>query len=288
MAPPSPPTGSTGPGRRLAVLAGVVLAVLVFSGLAGPAAAAVPLRSHEFNLAGWKMNRGEVAPARTVVARVTQANPRPVVVSLSEVCSSTNLLLRGQWQQIERGLRPLGYATAFRPSVTTRIGSRCDRFGNGLAVLGHMDEVVGRTYGAQEQTSSITELRNLVCARATTTAGGRLAACSTHLVPRTETARAQAAEALSFVQERFAGLRRLVGGDFNLPPGDVGLDGWYGSYLEADGSRRTGAQPTLDSGLRGDYVFGDKASFVPPTTAVVTPVDVSDHHYYDGSFPTAS
>ena len=211
------------------------------------------------------------------------------MVSLSEVCSSTNLLVRGQWQEIERGLRPLGYTTAFRPSVTTRIGSRCDRFGNGLAVLGRMEEVASRTYAAQEQTSSITELRNLVCARATTTAGGRLAACSTHLVPRTETARRQAAEALSFVQERYGGQRRLVGGDFNLPPGDVGLDGWYGSYLEADGSRRgADAQPSLDSGLRGAYVFGDKISLLPPTTAAVTPVDVPDHHWYDGSFPTAS
>lgn len=116
-----------------------------------------------------------------------------------------------------------------------------------------------------------------MCAQATTSIG-KVAGCSTHLVPRTETAREQAAEAIAFVQERFGALTRVVGGDFNLLPADTGLDAWYDGYYEADGSRHPDAQPTMGSGAKVDYVFADKGHSGSTTSATPTPVDPSDHH----------
>ncbi len=273
-------------GARLGVgfLAALITAVAMLPLFVAPAGAATAAsRAAEFNLAGWKQNRGDLAPARTVTSRVKNANPRPLVVSLSEVCSSNSSVAPGQWEHVVSKLAPLGYAMSYAPSVTNRIGSRCDRFGNGLAVLGRLESSATLTYTAQEQTSSLTELRNLVCAVATTSIG-KVVGCSTHLVPRLATARTQAAEARAFVEERFSALARVVGGDFNLKPDDIGLDTWYERYREADASQRgPQAQATLDSGAKVDYVFADQLHAAPATSAAVTPVDSSDHHWYDGS-----
>lgn len=242
-------------------------------------------RAAEFNLAGWKLNRGDLAPARVVTSMVKSAKPRPLVVSLSEVCSSNSSGHPGQWEHVVSKLQPLGYALSFAPSVSTRIGTRCDRFGNALAVLGRVEFSSTLTYAAQQQTSTLTELRNLVCTQATTSIG-KVAGCSTHLVPRTTTAREQAAEAIAFVEERFGPLTRVVGGDFNLVPGDTGLHAWYDRYYEADASRRgSDAQATMDSGVKVDYVFADKVHTGSATSATATPVDSSDHHWYEGLLP---
>ncbi len=271
---------------RLVVAAGMsgLLTVVALAAGASSASAqtsSVPYswRVHQFNLAGWKQNRGSLAPANVVVDRVKAANPRPLVVSLNEVCSSRST--PGQWERVVRELGPLGYSLTFAPSLTN-VGSRCDRFGNGLAVAGSITSTSTLTYQAQWLGSA--ERRNIVCAAASTPLGP-LAACATHVVPKPE-GPAQVAEALSFVESQYGELARLVGGDFNLPPEHSGLDGWYGSYYEGD--PRLAKQPTLDSGLRGDYGWADASHFTSQHPATVIPVKESDHHWYEARFIRSS
>ena len=269
-------------GRLMAVagIAGVLVVGALVTG-ASPASAqasAVPhaWRVHQFNLAGWKQNQGALAPANVVVDRVKAANPRPLVVTLNEVCSS-RLLLSGQWERVVAELRPLGYSVVFAPSLTN-VGLRCDRFGNGLAVAGSINSTSLLTYQAQWLGSA--ERRNIVCAQASTPLGAA-AACSTHIVPKPE-GPAQVAEALSFVESQYGKLARLVGGDFNLPTEHSALDGWYGGYHEGD--PRLSKQPTMDSGLRADYGWADGNHFTAQHPATVIPVNESDHHWYEAGF----
>lgn len=274
--------------RRLVGVAGMSLVALAGALVAGasPASAKKASVPHawqvsQFNLAGWKQNRGALAPADVVVDRVKAANPRPLVVTLNEVCSSRYPWAPGQWERVVDQLQRLGYSLVFAPSLTN-VGSRCDRFGNGLAVAGSITSTSVLTY--QAQWSGSAERRNIVCADASTPLG-RAAACSTHIVPKTE-GPAQVAEALLFVESRHGLLARLVGGDFNLPPEHAALDGWYVGYHEGD--HRLDKQPTMDSGLRADYGWADAGHFSEQHPASATPVDESDHHWYEARFTSSS
>jgi len=223
----------------------------------------------------------------TVVERV-QAT-RPAVVAVVETCSAPG----GQWEHLQSALAPLGYTFVWSPSISDLGSAGCQQFGNGLAVLGVASNPVAVTYEAQRVswTAPYQELRNIACTTFVAPDGQQLTACVTHLVNRTSgdasTTEAQAAEALAAVEALPPG-RHIVAGDFNLGPTDRALDPWYDGHREADASRRTRkVQPTHDSGVKLDYVFGDVGSFARSTTAAVEPVATSDHHWYVGTFPAA-
>ena len=275
--------------RRVALLMFVAMVILFAAAPRASAArpeappAAVPPRLHsvsvaQFNLAGWTLNNGSLAPAERVVATVIAANPRPLIVTMNEMCSSALPWLRGQWQRISDALAALGYDVLFAPTKHW-VGSRCELFGNGLAVLGSAAGPQLHTFSSQWPGSS--ERRNILCTRAST-AAGPLTACVTHLVPKPE-GPDQADEALRFVHAQTQDDEaHIVGGDFNLPPDHTALDRWYASHQEAD--HRHAKQPTMDRGGAADYVFAATTVFEPASSRVVTAVAESDHHWQAARF----
>ena len=253
----------------------------------GPKSSTPSLVGAEFNLAGWQQHAGGLAPAWTVVDRVRSAKTPPLILAVVETCSAE----AGQWELLQQQLGPLGYSFVWSPSIGDFGRAGCAQFGNGLAVLGTVTSTAAATFEAQRVSaaSSYQELRNIVCATFDTSASA-MTACATHLVNQLNsdsgTTRLQAAEALRFA-DTWAGAR-IVGGDFNLDPGDASLDGWYAGYWEADASRRNRrVKPTHDSGVKRDYLFGNRAAFGDGTAAAVEAVDTSDHHWYVGTFPVS-
>ena len=151
--------------------------------------------------------------------------------------------------------------------MTTKIDGCNDGtdFGNAVLTRAEINTVDQKFYRAQGQDNG--EFRGLLCV--TADLGSQTTRiCSTHIVnsgpdPTGSIRRRQIAQAASVVGA--SGLPVVLMGDFNVPPGDRGLDGLYtpahhggsGQFDEVDqgpGKCRCGAV-TQRSGEKIDYVF---------------------------------
>lgn len=248
-------------------------AALVTPGLDAPAAAAtvdVPL--HQWNICGNICNAGSSAPADVVNATVAAANPRPWSIALNEVCLNGT-----QYSRMVNALDDLGYhadSYTARPNVA---GCGGTDFGNVVFASGA--RVSASTYAFPTQDGSA-EVRGVVCSR-NGSAVGEWFACSTHL-DNSSLANAQEGELFDVLALAGSTLR-VVGGDFNLTPGNGDFNKWRTAYDELD--ETAPFLPTIDDGRKIDYIWiRDIGDTSPRAVSSVAHFDVSDHRYYSGRF----
>ena len=254
--------------RRLFITA---VAALVFGGVFAvgetPADAAENRSSWQYNICGGPCNQGDFLPVNALIDQVSRANPRPMTISVNEVCNSQYIGLRD-------GLAAYGYNRARTITDSSSTDCQGESQSNVVFSIGTLQSTYFYTYGAQASAdTSRGENRKYVCVRMDVFA--QLAACSTHLhnTSELETAtrrvkHAQSDEAIFVTNSQFSTRWRFVGGDFNFPPDELypttstrAMDVWYASYWEAAGRLfSTGTHETNSvSHLKIDYVWMDKS-----------------------------
>ena len=252
---------------RLGFLLGGLLLV---AGLGAAAAAPTPttsatgdVRLFQFNMCGRACPWPTHVKTAAVVNAVAQFHP--AAVSLNEAC-------RSEFSGIVTGVAGRGWKMSAAFMTTKNDG--CDDgtdFGNAVLTRAEIDTVDQTFYRAQGQDNG--EFRGLLCV--TADLGMRTTRiCSTHIVnsgpdPTGSIRRRQIAQAASVLGA--SGLPVVLMGDFNVPPGDRGLDGLYtaahrggsGQFDEVDQGPdkcRCGAV-TQRSGEKIDYVFVTAGDF---------------------------
>lgn len=279
-----------------ATLAGT--AVWVVSEVEPAAAADFPI--HDFNLCGNRCNGSDFDPVNVVAFLVLNANPRPVVVSLQEVCKS-------QFDEIQFRLANGGYGAGSGRLIVTKtqgLAAGCGgQYGNAVFALGTYSSEQLRTFTAQDNNpcslAAGHECRKAICVRYTTAFIGAFVGCSTHLSPnRQTTAAQQALEFLPIVNGWYTTDRRMLGADFNQLPLEPELDGWYSAWQEADGNTATDRSlcsqlqncPTHDTGFSDekiDFIWGRTNLFIRLGATYTTRDRVegsgSDHWYFRGT-----
>jgi hypothetical protein len=156
--------------RRIAAVAVVVLLSGMSAGLL-PARADTTVGMLEFNMAGWRVNHGGLAPANLVVQAVAKANSD--AIALSEVCASGSPAAPGQWEKISSDLAT-DYDMFFAPSRTTPLGAGCASLGNVVGIRDTNATSSSHTFVSRD---GFDKHRTIVCAETLD-----LVACSTHLV----------------------------------------------------------------------------------------------------------
>jgi endonuclease/exonuclease/phosphatase family metal-dependent hydrolase len=278
------------PWRAAVVVAAVGLAALGCSsgGSKSESTPRAPLSGQvvEWNLSGWSLNKGAVAPADRLVQEVSTRGPGVVALVTEETCTA-------QFDRLRDGLARLGFSAAEDWSIPSFGQPGCASFGNAVFWRGPAtpDGVQRMTYPAavQAQGAATQEQRNLLCVAFTvpatdTTAAAPLRVCGTHLYRDPRVSARQAGVALSTLDERNrVGPPTLLLGDLNLAPTAVALNDWYTRYTEGDLAPRSRARPTTTGKFAFKYDYG----FVPPdrvsvpTTSEVLPVPtLSDHAIY--------
>jgi hypothetical protein len=118
---------------------------------------------------------------------------------------------------------------------------------------------------------------------------GPIAACAVHLT-RNGGSRAQdqATTLLFGMSTLYPGIRKWAGGDFNLrvpfsitDPDRIVPPAWYDNYYEGDPAP---FDPTTDTGIKIDHVFGAKNTFTGTGSSDTFDVPSSDHRYYWTTF----
>ena len=233
------------------------------------AAASATVKVMQFNICGAICNDGGNGVLGDVRNRVVRF--KPAIVTLNEVCagqfSRLTSLLRGSAWKMSGVLRP------------QRHDSRCPGGGFGDAVL---------TAGAVGRREVLAvpnlgpEHRAVLCLR--TSAGGPVLACTLHLVTGKGTKGRrekylQYGAAARALNARAARGAVIVGGDFNLVPGQMGslLNGERGGrFFDID------PQKADTRGNKIDYVLFSRSHFSNPSGG---PQDskYSDHHALVGS-----
>lgn len=290
----------TGRWRRPVISA---LASLLFCGgmvavSSQPAGAAVNRYSWQYNICGGVCNQGDFLPVNALIDQVIRANPRPMTISLNEVCNSQYIGLVG-------GLATYGYTGARTITDTATSDCQGESQSNVVFATGTFQSSYVYTYTAQAPSDTQRgESRKLVCLRMNVFA--LLAACSTHLTGSPATwsgtrrvRHSQSDEAIFVTNSQFSTRWRYFGGDFNFPPDELypntstrAMDIWYASYWEAAGRLfSTGTHETYEpSGLKLDYVWMDKghgsANPDPAETRYLFFAGdrVSDHYLLVGRF----
>jgi endonuclease/exonuclease/phosphatase family metal-dependent hydrolase len=269
---------------RRALLGGLLLVAGLVAGLGAvatptPTASATgEIRLLQFNMCGRVCPWPTQLKTAAVIDSLDQF--RPAAVSLNEVC-------RSEFSRIVSGIASRGWkmSAAF---LVTRNGACNDGTDYGNAVLTRAEiGTVDRTiYSAQGPDHN--EFRGLLCV--TADLGMRpTRICSTHIVnsgpdPTGSIRRRQIAQAASLVGAHRGPV--VLMGDFNLPPGDQGLDriytrahpGGVGAFDEVDQGPvkcRCGAV-TQRSGEKIDYVFVTARDFDTVKGRAIH-ADFSDH-----------
>ena len=277
-------TKTAGHARLRFLLVGLLLVAGLVAGL-GAVATPTPTASatggiglFQFNMCG----RACPWPTQVKIAAVIDSLDefRPVAVSLNEVC-------RSQFSEIVAGIASRGWkmSAAF---LATKIDGCRDGTDYGNAVLTRAKIVTVDQTFYQAQGTDNHEFRGLLCV--TADLGLRpTRICSTHIVnsgpdPTGSIRRRQIAQAASVVGASRTPV--VLMGDFNLPPGDHGLDPLYtrahpagfGQFDEVDqgpGNCRCG-EVTQESGQKIDYVFVTARDFYI-VNSHATHADFSDH-----------
>lgn len=187
-------------------------------------------------------------------------NPKPLSISLNEVCSD-------QYDTIAFNLAAMGYTWLHTYSLGGPSGApgpnttNCKWFGNAVFWLGGNGNSLHYGYFANQSGSP--EKRNWACALASLPAYW---SCTAHLQSSNDPiARLQANEYRDAVDAvRVPGSAVIAAGDFNIDGrvnGTVNalvIAAWYGSYFESDNTAndRVSSRVTVDSGCcKFDYIF---------------------------------
>ena len=207
----------------------------------------------QFNICGAICNDGKYGVVEHVRTKIV--NFRPAIVTLNEVCA-------GQFWRLVSRLDDSGWEMkgVFRPQ---RHDGRCPGGGFGDAVLtagsvGRREVLPLPNYGPEH--------RAVLCLR-TSAGGGPVLACTLHLVTgkSSKGARekyAQYAAAARSLNARGGRGAVIVGGDFNLVPGQMGSmlnAGQGGRFFDVD------PQAAATHGRKIDYVLFSRGHFSNPS-----------------------
>jgi endonuclease/exonuclease/phosphatase family metal-dependent hydrolase len=234
------------------VVAGFLLAGTLFTARAEPAAAVAPVKVMDFNICGAICNHGGYGVVEDVRNRVLRF--KPAILTLNEVCAGqftrlTSRLVGSAWKM----------SGVFRPQ---RHDPRCPGGGFGDAVL---------TAGAVGRREVLPlpnlgpEHRAVLCLH--TSAGGPVLACTLHLVTGRSAMGSrekylQSTAAARALNGRAARGAVIVGGDFNLAPGQMGAllnAGRGGRFFDTD------PQAAGTHGRKIDYILFSRAHFANPS-----------------------
>jgi endonuclease/exonuclease/phosphatase family metal-dependent hydrolase len=235
-----------------ALAASLLLAGALFTADPERADASGALRVMQFNICGAICNHGGNGVVEHVRDKIVGF--RPAIVTLNEICAGQfsrlkSMLGGGAWKM----------SGVFRPQ---RHDGRCPGGGFGDAVL---------TAGSVGRTEVLPipnlgpEHRAVLCLR--TSAGGPVLACTLHLVTGkgkkgSREKYLQSAAAARALNARAARGAVIVGGDFNLVPGQMGSllnTGRGGRFFDID------PQGTGTHGRKIDYVLFSRAHFSNPS-----------------------
>lgn len=254
------------------IVAAIALSVVAAVAAAGTASA-VTTTEHHFNMYG---NLGPNRDGYPVLGNVDviqfavgTASPRPLSVSLNEVCFTTQL------PELDSRLGGYGY-TRVRWTARTDIVPNCGQFGNVLYHLGpRLDTYVNKFVS---QDGSI-EVRGWACAKFNVFLV--VASCTAH-TDNDDTAvrQGQNSEYYNQIAARYPTNCRYTMGDLNDPPGTAALNQFYAANYEAMSSPVS----TTDDNVKLDYIFGNKTSHSSVRSYTITPLQYSDHHYYQSSW----
>ena len=270
------------------IISVIVIVVGMASAGAVPAKAATNIYAQQFNTCGKICNIDEgfnLRPVDMVDYLEAVSNPKPVFITLNEVCQS-------QWSELvnKRGFNQLaggrGYAYYFTITRTQGLPIACGgAFGNVLFIKGTPQGApVELPFSHQDTSGMYPETRKIICEK--TNVFLILSACSTHFDPDGSYPSTQSTDAYNIVQSNYSGQRRFVGGDFNTtsPPN------WPSTYWDVDlllGMRPThsvenGATPTR----KIDYIWGDQSHLngVPSGYPACNMWPTSDHCHLSGTF----
>ena len=204
----------------------------------------------QFNICGAICNDGKYGVVEHVRDKIVGF--RPAIVTLNEVCA-------GQFSRLESLLDDSGWEMSgvFRPQ---RHDGRCPGGGFGDAVL--TAGAVGRRL-VLPMPNHGPEHRAVLCL-STSAAGGPVLACTLHLVTGkskkgSQEKYSQYAAAARALNARAAGGAVIVGGDFNLVPGQMGsmLEG--GRFFDVD------PQAAGTHGRKIDYALFSRGHFSNPS-----------------------
>jgi endonuclease/exonuclease/phosphatase family metal-dependent hydrolase len=231
----------------------LLAAATVFTTGAAPAAASGTVKVMDFNICGAICNHGGYGVVEDVRNRVLRF--RPAILTLNEVCA-------GQFWRLTSRLKGSAWEMSgvFRPQ---RHDSRCPGGGFGDAVL---------TAGAVGRREVLPlpnlgpEHRAVLCLR-TSAGGGPVLACTLHLVTGRGTTGSrekylQSAAAARALNSRAARGAVIVGGDFNLVPGQMGAllnAGRGGRFFDVD------PQAAATHGRKIDYILFSRGHFANPS-----------------------
>lgn len=269
---------------------GALVAILVLGSIcaAEPAHAATDIAAQQFNTCGkiCNIDQGQtMRPVDMVAFLEAVSNPKPVFITLNEVCQS-------QYAELvnNRGFNRLaggrGYAYYFSITRTLGLPVACGgAFGNVLFVKGTPQGApLDVPYVDQDLSGTYPETRRVLCERVNVFL--ILTACVTHTDPDGSHPANQSQEAYNLVQTTYAGQRRFLGGDLNTtsPPS------WPSSYWDIDllfGMRPTHSIENGQSPTRKiDYSWGDTAhqASVPSGSVACNMWPTSDHCHLSGKF----
>lgn len=268
------------------VLMMVVAIAAVLPQIPMPRAQAVGyIDTHQFNMCSYNCNKSLGSEAKdTVLYLVGNANPRPWVISLNEVC------LENVYNAIQPQMNSWGYTGWFNPTIPTFGLQGCSQFGNAVFTLGGYLSVYRLTYSSdiQNPSAAFGEKRNAVCLKSTSFVGD-YAGCSTHLDVNVNYAEPQADQFGYLSAVNYGSLQRFLGGDFNLSPWDTHIQNFYNGFNEADGCAQGCITTTVDF-YKFDYTWAKRENFWrardtdPFFVSSPTGGYVSDHKYYPGHF----
>ena len=227
---------------------------------AEPVAAATPVRVIQYNICGSICHHGVIdrpGPNNDIVedARNRIVGARPAIVTVNEICIA-------QFHRLKSllGASPWKMSGVFRPQ---RGDGRCKNgtaFGDAVLTAGHVGGTV-----VLPMPNLGGERRAVLCLQ--TSADGPVLACTLHLV----TGRGkhgnreklmQMGAASRALNARAAKGAVIVGGDFNLTPGQMGrlLNGGQGGrFFEAD------PQMAATHGRKIDYILFSRPHFSNPS-----------------------
>ena len=232
------------------IVAGLLLAGTLLTAEADPAAAAAPVKVMQFNICGAICNHGKYGVVEHVRAKIVAY--RPAIVTLNEVCA-------GQFWRLQSMLDGSGWEMSgvFRPQ---RHDGRCPGGGFGDAVL--TAGSVGRRHVLPIPNHG-PEHRAVLCLR-TSAAGGPVLACTLHLVTGKSKKGSrekylQYAAAARALNARAGRGAVIVGGDFNLVPGQMGSMLKGGPFFDVD------PQAAGTHGRKIDYVLFSRRHFSDPS-----------------------
>jgi endonuclease/exonuclease/phosphatase family metal-dependent hydrolase len=260
------------------LVAAVVLAsaILVSPVLSAPASAAtLDIPVAEWNMCGASCYGGSATPADIVDFIIASTDPKPWLVSLTEVCFNSNQLQRMRAFLDDFGYHDNTYA-ARQPGVAGCGGAA---FGNVVFALGNRVSASTYQFPSQDGTS---EKRGVVC-NINTGFLGNWQACSTHLDSDSGVQFQQVNELFN-VMSLGGSMLSIVGGDFNMTPGASQLNQWRSAYDEID--EVSPFASTTDAHGKLDYIWArDVGNMSSPYAPVVDPIDApADHHFYSGRF----